>query len=301
MSNGDQRWLVTGASGQLGGHILCQLAERRPVPAILALAGHGEVTATGAEVRRIDLRDAAALRQIALAFRPTHIVHVAALTSVAEARARPADAEQINVHATRVLAQAATACAARLVFSSTDMVFDGTAAPYAERDTPRPLSQYGRTKAAAEAVVASMPGAVIVRLPLLYGWPATSRRTTFTSQIDALRAGTPLRLFTDEFRTPVWVVDAARAMIALACSDYQGLIHVAGPQRLSRYELVAAAARVLGIDHPKLEPVSRESIAAEEPRPADLSLDGRRFCGLFPELAPGAITERTLGGEPSLR
>lgn len=292
-----QRWLISGASGQLGGHVLAQLAAETSAPEIMALAGSGPVVDAGVAVQRVDLGDTAALRGCARSFRPTHIVHLGALTAVADAHARPRAAERVNVGATRVLAETAAELRARLVFTSTDMVFDGAAAPYRESDPPTPVSHYGRTKAAAEQALATVERALTVRVPLMYGFSRTPRETTFARQIAALRNNDPLRLFTDEFRTPIWLADAAAAIIALARSDLTGVIHVAGRERLSRFEMVERFAGVLGIAEPNLVATSRLSIASSEPRPADLSLDGTRLVELFPSLAPGPIRAAVFAGE----
>lgn len=285
-----QRWLVTGASGQLGGHLVRQLAGEVAGDDVLAVARGNEVGTTGICVAHVDLADFDALRRCVLDFRPTHLAHCGAMTAVGECHARPEEATRVNTDATRALAEAADACAARLVFTSTDMVFAGDAAPYRESDSPTPLSRYGRTKVAAEREVAKFERTLVVRVPLMYGFPCTSRETTFAKQVAALRAGVPLRLFTDEFRTPVSLADAARALIGLARSDLTGIIHIAGPERLSRYEMIERIARRLTIANPKLEPVSRLSIEAAEPRPADLSLDGTRFNGIFAGLAPRSLS-----------
>jgi dTDP-4-dehydrorhamnose reductase len=269
--------------------VVRQFARAGEGATILALAGQQEVDVTGVPVHRVDLRDGPALRACVAGFRPTHVIHLGAMTAVGDCHAHPADAECINTAATRVLAEAARDAGARFVFSSTDMVFDGEHAPYRESDSPSPLSHYGRTKAAAEELLAEFDGVLVVRLPLMYGLPCGPRATTFVAQIAALRAGQALRLFTDEYRTPVWLADAARAVIGLARTEIAGLIHVAGPQRLSRYELIAECARVLGVSRPNLVPVSRLALAAAEPRPADLSLDGERLTEWFPDLVPGPL------------
>src|SRR5262249_22294263 len=160
--------------------------------------------------------------------------------------ANPDVAKRVNTHATTALGRTGAQVGARLVFSSTDMVFAGDDAPYREADEPRPRSHYGRTKLAAEQALRGLPGCLVVRIPLMFGLPCTSRKTTFADQLAALREGRPLRLFTDEFRTPIHVEDAARALLALARSALTGVIHVAGPERLSRFELVARSAAGLG-------------------------------------------------------
>ncbi len=289
-----ERWLITGVSGQLGGHLLTQLAQQIPASDILALAGQGPTPLAAAAIARIDLADLAALPKVVDNFRPTHVIHAAAVTSIAAAFADPDRARRINVDATVGLAEAAAAHHARFVFVSTDMVFDGAHAPYRESDPPQPLSHYGRTKAEAERAVIPIDGTLSVRIPLMYGYPCAPRETTFVKQMHALRTGEPLRLFIDEYRTPLWLGDAARILIALARSPLTGLIHVGGPERLSRYEMAERFADALDLPAARLVPVSRLSIESPEPRPADLSLNADRLAGLFPQLVFGPIRPEAL-------
>jgi dTDP-4-dehydrorhamnose reductase len=230
-------------------------------------------------------------------FSPTHLLHLGAVTAVGDALRDPATATRVNTNATARLAELCADTGARMVFASTDMVFDGDQAPYAPDAPTAPLSQYGRTKAAAERAVCAMPHVVIARLPLMYGFPATPRPTTFVKQAAALRSGEPLRLFVDEYRTPIGLRDAARALVALATGELTGIVHVAGPERLSRYEMGERFAAALGVQKPNLVGISRTELATTEPRPQDLSLDGSRFAKDFPSVAPGAISAETIGKE----
>ena len=289
-----ERWFVTGAAGQLGGHVLrALLSEGRDEIEILVLI---RSVATGMpHVRevQIDLADIDALTDCVRRWRPTHIVHAGAVSAVGACRQDPQAARRVNTEATIALAEAAADVGARMLYTSTDMVFDGEHAPYRESDPPAPVNVYGRTKADAEQALLGREHVVIVRLPLLYGLPVTARSTTFVQQLSAARSGEPVRLFDDEYRTPVFLPDAARAAIALTREGPAGqVIHVSGPQRLSRYELIERVVELLGIRGARLERVSRLSIASPEPRPADLSLDGSRFCSMFPQLAPRPLEPR---------
>jgi dTDP-4-dehydrorhamnose reductase len=269
-----ERWLVTGAGGQLGGHVLARLRADPRVARAVALLRR----ASGAAVDEIvcDLSDADAFSAIVRETQPTHVAHLGAMTSVVDCYARPDAARLVNTQATAVLASAAATCGSRFVFSSTDMVFAGDAAPYDEDAPARPLSVYGRTKLDAEAAVLAARG-LVVRLPLMFGRGRGDRPTTYSRQLDDLKAGRAVRLFTDEFRTPLWVEDAARVVIELGRSDASGILHAAGPERLSRLEMIARCGAALGTAPELLTPVSRLSIASDEPRPADLSLCGEQI------------------------
>ncbi len=265
-----QRVLLTGANGLLGGHLLHALNSSMPHATVCAL---GSPRSAPSPLESIDLADLAGVRECVRRFAPTHVLHVAAMTSVAACYADPARAARINVDATCALAEEAAAIGARLLFTSTDMVFAGDAAPYDEHASPAPVNVYGRSKLDAERAITPLPRMLVVRIPLLYGGPVdAARETTFTQQARSLRSGVALPLFDDEFRTPLFVEDAAAGLLALLCSACVGVMHLPGPRRVSRFDLGLALADALGADRGLLRAVSRDSITAAEPRPRDLSL-----------------------------
>jgi dTDP-4-dehydrorhamnose reductase len=253
----------------------------------------------GVSVHRIDLRDRAAVWDCVDGLRPTHVLHLGGVSTVAAAYADPESARRINVETTTALAERTARHGGRLVFASTDMVFDGAAAPYREDDRPDPLSEYGRSKALAEQAVRAVEHTLVVRLSLMYGFPRTPRATTFAKQVESLRRGESLRLFTDEFRTPMSFGDAAAAMIAVCRAGQTGVLHLGGPERLSRYDMVMQFARVLGVENTRFTAASRLSVDSPEPRPADLSLDMSRLREQFPGLVPGPIRPESLTDDRS--
>lgn len=283
-----ERWLITGASGQLGGHVLRLLDADQSDLELLAICGTRPCPAPRGRSVQLDLASEQSLSTLANGFRPTHILHIGGMTAVAGCFANPELARRINVDATRRLGEIARDHDSRLIYTSTDMVFSGEEAPYDEGAPPRPLSVYGHTKREGELTLADAAHTLIVRLPLMVGRPVFPRPSTFESQLEAMRSGQPLRLFEDEWRTPLSLAAAARALIGLARMDLTGIIHVPGPERLSRYEIIERVARLLGV-RAKLQGVSRLSIESPEPRPRDLSLAGERLRGVAPHLTPGPI------------
>src|SRR5262249_39762394 len=115
--------------------------------------------------------------------------------------------------------------------------------------------------------------------PSLNGRPAF-----FDQQVAALRDRQPCTLFDDEWRTPLSLASAARGLTALARSDFQGVLQLGGPERLSRWEMGQRLAEFLGCDPALLVAATRASVASPEPRPRDTSLVSSLWRKLFPEL-----------------
>ncbi len=275
------RLLLTGASGQLGAYLLRE--RRRQGTVVAAWSGRRRGELWGCPLCPVDLTDADAVAAAFREARPDVVLHAAALTAVADCQREPERAEQINTRGSTVLAELADRAKVRLVHLSTDMVFDGERGGYREEEAVAPLSVYGRTKAAAEKAVLACPRALVARVSLLFGPSLTGQPAFFDRQATALREGRPLTLFHDEWRTPLSLLVAARGLLALAESDVVGVMHMGGPERLSRLEMGQRLARSLQCDPVLLVPVSRGSVAAAEPRPRDLSLDSSRWRCLAPE------------------
>jgi dTDP-4-dehydrorhamnose reductase len=152
----------------------------------------------------------------------------------------------------------------RLIFISTDMVFDGQNPPYADDQLPSPLSVYGQAKAEMEMI-----GDFVVRTSLIYDFAPPNRQLEWMQ--DRINKGEKIKLFSDEYRSAIWSVNLAEALLELAESHaFKGVINVAGPQSISRLELGWQLLSALGQDPEQwVEPAS----AAEIGRPADLTLD----------------------------
>jgi dTDP-4-dehydrorhamnose reductase len=276
------RWLVTGATGLLGGHLLRELASADGTA--VAWSGSQQVEVLGQPVQRVDLTDPPA---VAAAFRdaaPDLVIHAAAVARVDECRREPDKARTINTEGSQHLAELAAENGARLVYVSTDLVFGGERGNYHEDDRPNPLTVYGRTKARGEAAVIAFPGTAVARLSLLYGRCITGRTSFFDRMVAALHDGRPITLFTDEWRTPLDLPTAARALVALAGSDVTGVLHIGGPERLSRLEMGRQLADVLGVFSDSIVAAGRNDVPGEEARPRDTSLDSSQWRSLFPRL-----------------
>lgn len=283
MNQAPGRILVTGASGQLGSYVLRAL-QRRGWPTV-AWSQRPDVELFGCRCQSVQLRDTDQVVSAFQAAAPQFVIHAAAMSGVADCFRDPGLARQTNVTATRLLVELADKHAARIVYVSTDLVFNGEKDVYDESDYPAPLSVYGQTKANAERCVLGGTRHLVLRMSLMFGPSVNERPSFFQQQISALRSNTPCRLFRDEWRTPLDLESAANGLLEVVQSDVTGILHFGGPERMSRLEMGLRLARYLGISESLIQAIDREDVPAGEPRPRDTSLDSRRWCALFPHLS----------------
>ncbi|MBW4463086.1 MAG: SDR family oxidoreductase [Nodosilinea sp. WJT8-NPBG4] len=263
-----RRLLITGASGFLGWHLA------RAAQATWQVEGTYHRHAPplpGVKLHRVDLTDAIAVKALLTQVSRDAVIHTAALSQPNHCEQEPDLSYAMNVEATRMLAQFCGSHHIPFAFTSTDQVFDGQTAPYDETSPPNPISVYGRHKAETEAIIQALhPTAAICRLPLLYGPPSLTAECFLQGFLRTLEAEQPLRLFTDEFRTPAYVEDVAAGLL-LALEKTAGLLHLGGPDRLSRYDFGLRMAEVFGLDKGLILPSKQADVSLPAPRPADVS------------------------------
>jgi dTDP-4-dehydrorhamnose reductase len=272
-----KKLLITGISSFLGWHLVqaAQFPTNQPDAAQPGWQIYGTyhshpVQLAGVTTFPLDLTDFGSLKLIFQSLKPDALLHVAALSSPNLCQTQPQLSHQINVIASCHLASLCADAQIPCLFTSSEQVFDGRQPPYREADPVCPINLYGEHKAAAEVgMQARYPQVVICRLPLLFG--AAPADSFIQPWIRALRAGKPLDLFTDEIRNPVWARDAA-AGIFLALAQ-EGIVHLGGPERISRYDFGQLLAEVLQIPAPKLNPRRQAEVTMAAPRPPDVTLD----------------------------
>jgi dTDP-4-dehydrorhamnose reductase len=253
---------ITGAGGLIGSHLVRRASDEWKTHSL-----------TRAE---LDLTDFSAVRAVFAREQPQLIIHGAALSKTLECEQNPERARANNVEVTGVLAELAAEIP--LVFLSSDLVFDGTKGNYSEGDPTNPIIVYAETKLAAEKLVLANPKHTVIRTSLNAG--RTLNGTAFNEQWQATwQRGEALNLFTDEFRSPIAATITARAVWELVAANRPGLYHLAGRERLSRYDI----GRLLAAREPQLsariEPGSIRDYTGMKRAP-DTSLD----CGKIQQL-----------------
>ncbi|MCL4194479.1 MAG: SDR family oxidoreductase [Thermoguttaceae bacterium] len=267
-----RRLLITGASGFVGGNLAIRAAERWQAFATLhaAAATADGVTAVGG----IDVSQSSDVDRAVDEVHPDAIIHAAAMANLDSAAADPQRARQVNVEGTRNVARAAARTGARLVYLSTDLVFDGEHAPYREDIEPKPILTYGRSKLEGERAALEIAPCCVVRSALLFGWSRTAAACFTEVMLRRLREGHRVKLFTDEFRTPLAVDTLCEILLELAeRRELAGVYHAAGTERLSRYEFGRRTCVAFGLPVELLDQSTRDQVPSREPRPRDCSLD----------------------------
>jgi dTDP-4-dehydrorhamnose reductase len=269
--NDNTAW-ITGANGLIG-HALVQAASSNSPWTVRAL------TRTD-----LDLTDRKAVARVFHKERPALIIHCAALSKSTACQANPALARVLNVEVTAHLAELAADIP--LVFFSTDLVFDGHAGNYDESASVEPLSVYAETKVAAERIVLANPKHSVIRTSLNGGTSPTGDRGFNEEMRLAWTQGRTLNLFVDEFRCPIAATETARAVWEMVGRNCRGLYHLAGSERLSRWQIGQLLAARWPQLNPKIKPGSLKDYSGA-PRSPDISLNCSKAQALLSFPLPG--------------
>ncbi|GAB5539979.1 MAG: dTDP-4-dehydrorhamnose reductase [Salibacteraceae bacterium] len=226
MSDGRQKVLITGSKGLIGhwiAHYSSSLHET-----ILS-------TRDPEALHYLDLSDPNSIHNILNKVCPNTIVNCAGITSIASAAGDPSLSQSVNTESVALISRWCSTNNARLIHFSTDFVFDGKASFYNEDSETIPQSIYGATKLNSEkAALTNNRNTAVVRTSLVYGYHPELSRLNFPLFIkQVLEKGESLNITADQFRSPTYVEDLATATVQLMRSDFTGLLHLAGPQRIS--------------------------------------------------------------------
>jgi len=258
--------LITGASGFLGSQLCIQASEKYKV---FATSQSRRVDHKSSVYGKCDLTSYSDLVSMIDQVKPDIVYHLAAMSKPNDCAENPEYSLKINCEASVNLAGICADRGIKLVFTSTDLVFDGENAPYSEDDSVNPISHYAEHKIMAEeGILDKSEDALVCRMPVMFG------KSSIMGMMNTLDEGKKLNLFEDEFRTPLSNVNASEALISSA--SQKDILHLGGKQRVSRLEMGARAALILGRDQKNIRACLQKDIQMSAARPADVSLDSTK-------------------------
>lgn len=269
--------LITGISGFVGWHV--NLLDRKDHE-IFGTYHSTPVEFPNVRTIQVDLEKKKEVDKVLNEIRPEAILHLAALSNPNTCAKNPSLSRKANVLATQHILEWCVKEKCRLIFASTDLVFDGLNPTYKEDATCHPVNVYGEHKLEAEQMIMQkMPGAAIARLPLMYGLPE-NEKGYLSNWVGRLKRGEVVHAFTDEFRTQVWALDALKGMLLLAEQGAMGIYHLGGKSVFSRFDFIVKVAKALSLDSKLVHPSKQVEVQMPAQRPPDVSLDSEKAFAL---------------------
>lgn len=261
--------LLTGANGLLGQELVALLLKNN-YHVIAASKGSSRIDFGGHNFvyQELDITDGAATYAALQNHKPTVVIHAAAMTQVDDCELNKIDCYNVNVTATRFLIGAAREISARLLYISTDFIFDGSSGPYKEDDEPKPVNYYGSTKLSAETeVIESGLDWSIVRTVLVIGNARGTRSNIISWVRDKLTKGEKIKVVDDQFRTPTFTEDLAKGILLVIEKNGKGIYHISGKDFLTPYQIALKTADHFGLDKNLIEKADVASFSQPAVRP----------------------------------
>lgn len=253
--------LVTGANGQLGYDVVKELIK----------LGH---EAVGVDIAEMDITDESSVKRVMQDVKPNAVIHCAAWTAVDKAEQFQDKVYEVNALGTKYIAEQCNILDAKLIFISTDYVFEGVGdKPYKPDDERKGLSVYGRTKIQAEDFVTSILNKYyIVRTTWVFGENGSNFVKTMLKLADSGK--TEINVVNDQIGSPTYTVDLARLLVDMVETDKYGVYHATNEGYCSCYEFACEIFRQAGKDI-KVNPVTTEEYLKLVPQQARRPLNSR--------------------------
>jgi dTDP-4-dehydrorhamnose reductase len=262
--------LITGSNGLLGQKLVYLLKSKSNIDCIATARGENRINnKQGYIFETLDLTNHENVISVINKYQPDCIIHTAAMTNVDECELKPDECRLNNITATANIVDACKGINTHLIYISTDFVFDGTAGPYSEEDTPNPLSIYAKSKLDAEKIVSESGHPFsILRTMIVYGITDDVQRSNIILWTkNSLEQGKDIRVISDQFRGPTLAEDLALACYEAANRKATGIYHVSGREVISIIDIAYKVADYFGLDKKYIHPVTTAELNQPAKRP----------------------------------
>lgn len=285
--------LITGGSGLLGQYLNIFLSDANE---ILTTYNRNPGNCIHYKNQQIDLRESDRVRTLFKEFRPDIVLHTAAISdTILSKNFSSKDVYDVNVNATKNIAKLCNEFGAKLIYTSTDLVYAGYRSSFLSESAKLiPVSLYAETKLMGEVKIReNCNNFIILRMALLFGFGLNHSKCHFHQMYNQLRNTQPVKVFVDQFRSPISLIEAAKLINKLSNLDVSNeIINFGGPERLSRAELAEKLCDKAGFDKELLIKIKLDDFP-ELPKVEDVSLniDKMKSFGLIPKSVDEMIDE----------
>ena len=252
------KYFITGVSGQLGHDIVEELKSRNY---------NDYLAPTGAE---LDITDKEKVLKVISEYNPDVIFHCAAYTAVDKAEEEKDKCYNVNVNGTKNIVEAAKEVGAKVVYISTDYVFDGTKEGiYEPNDPTNPINQYGYTKLEGEKAALELDNSLVVRISWVFG---INGNNFIKTMLRLSETKTELNVVSDQIGSPTYTYDLAKLLIDMALNNKSGIYHATNEEYCSWYEFAKYIFEVNGKDM-KVNPILTKDYPTAAKRPLNSKMD----------------------------
>lgn len=224
----------------------------------------------------MDITSLPSITKVYKEFQPEAVIHTAAMTNVDLCEEKPEEAFKVNAAGSKNLVQACENWKTKLVYISTDYVFDGEKGNYNETDEPRPLSIYAQSKLAGEKEVTRLSEALIFRCTI-YGWHLDRQKSIPEWVIDNLEKKKKIKAFTDRIISPIYTGDLSKIIIEALKKNLRGIYHTASKEAVSVYHFAFKVAEVFELDKDLIEGGRMDEVTLKARRPKNSSLSPKKI------------------------
>lgn len=262
------RILVIGANGLLGSRII-EVGKGR----FEFYGTYLSPKMKGKNMSKLDVTDREKVFKAIQKIRPDCVINTAALHNVDYCETHPEESWNVNVEGTKNVAEACKLLGSKMVFISSDYVFDGKKLKYTEKDKPTPQSYYAKCKLIAEKVIDVLDvNHIIVRASVLYGKGGTGKKNFVLWVLEQLKNNKKIRIVTDQHNNPTFADSLAEIIFRLYEKGAKGLFHATGPECMSRYEFAHRIAKVFGLKKSPIKPITTPELNQISPRPERVNM-----------------------------
>lgn len=262
--------LITGANGLLGQKLVNLYEDRHDVEVVATGKGENRNLPGGYTYDQLDITSAEEVTQALAHHKPDAVINTAAMTQVDQCELDPSNCWKLNVDAVSYLAKACKEHDSFFIHLSTDFIFDGSAGPYKEDDSPNPLSKYAESKLESEKIVIESGAKyAIARTMLVYGIVHDMSRSNIILWVKKnLEEKKQIKVVNDQWRTPTLAEDLAKGCALIADKRAKGIFHISGKDMLTPHDMAIETADFFGLDKSLIEEVDGSIFTQPAKRPA---------------------------------